>query len=352
MDLDDMRDKIDKIDSQILSLLNQRLEHVRHIGDIKKDQNTVYYVPARESKLLRKLIEKNEGLLTNKAIKAIFVEIMSASLALEKPISIACLGPESTYTHQAAVKKFGQSVSYDFENSIRGIFEKVFQGASDYGVVPVENSLEGAVTDTLDMFAHYDLTICSEIFLPIRHNFMLKDENASVEKIYSHPQVFGQCRNWLQENYPKAALIPVASTTIAAKMVDEKNVAVIASDLVAKLHGLEIAHRSIQDSHENTTRFFVIGDQGTSSTGKDKTSLFLSLQDEYGSLVDALKPFKEYGVNLTKIESRPSKKKLWKYHFYVDFEGHVDDKNVAKCLDFLKSKKIGFKYLGSYPQEI
>lgn len=351
MNLKILRKKIDDIDDKVLKLLNDRAQLTLGIGDIKSKGNKQIYVPAREREVYRNLIRRNEGPLDNDAIKSIYREIMSASIALEKPIKVAYLGPPASFTHLASLKKFGSSVEYVSCDNITEVFEDVQKKRADYGVVPIENSTEGAVTYTLDMFVHSDLKICSEIMLEISHNLVSNSSKNKIKKIYSNPQVFGQCRLWIEKNLSKATLMEVSSTTKAAQCAKKtKYAAAIASELAAKSYGLKIIARSIEDSPHNVTRFLVIGKDEVPATGSDKTSIMFSVKDRVGVLYDMLEPFKKNNINLTKIESRPSKKKAWKYYFFLDLEGHYQNKKVKQAFKELKEHCEYLKILGSYPK--
>lgn len=351
MGLKSLRRAIDSIDSKILKLLNERAEITLKIGRIKSRSNQSVYAPNRESEVYKKLAENNKGPLSNAAIQAIYREVMSSALNLEKPLTIAYLGPEFTFTHLASMKKFGSLVDYSSCNTITAVFDEVEKERADYGVVPIENSVEGAVNHTLDMFIDADLKICSEIYLEISHSLLSKEsDKKNIKKVYSKDQVFGQCRLWLEEHLPNVTLVEVASTARAADMASkEKKTACIASELAAKKYGLKALNRSIEDNAHNVTRFLVIGRAEAKPTKRDKTSIMFSLKDRVGALHDILVPFKHYGINLTKIESRPSKVKAWKYYFFVDMEGHHLDKKVAKALSTLKRSTTYLKILGSYP---
>lgn len=350
MTLAGLRKKIDSIDENILSLLNQRADVIVSIGKVKARQKASPYVPNREKEIYERISRINKGPLSNEAIGAIYREIMSASLALEKPMKIAYLGPPATFTHLAALKKFGSALNYYPCNSITEIFTEVERGRADYGVVPIENSIEGAVNHTLDMFIESELLICSEISLEISHNLMAKCPMARIKRVYSNPQVFGQCRMWLEANLPGSELIEVSSTTKAAEIATkEKNAAAIASSLAAGCYGLKILAESIEDSAHNITRFLVIGRVQSPPTGKDKTSVMFSVKDRVGALHDMLVPFKNSGISLTKIESRPSKKKPWEYYFFVDLKGHTQDGKVRQALSRLEKQSSILKILGSYP---
>jgi chorismate mutase/prephenate dehydratase len=269
-------------------------------------------------------------------------------------MKIAYLGPAATFAHIAAIKKFGKSLDYIECSSIADVFTEVERGRADYGVVPVENSTEGAVNHTLDMFIDSELKICSEMYLPIQHNLLSKHSKISaVKKIYSHEQVFAQCRKWLERNLPNAKLTPCTSTTQAAMLAASgKGRAAIASKVAAEEYKLNILARSIEDSAHNITRFLIIGAREVESTKRDKTSIVFSMKDKAGALHDVLAPFKKNRINLTKIESRPSKKKAWKYYFFLDMDGHKDSMRVQKALKALERVCFFVKVLGSYPKEI
>ncbi len=351
MNLKALRRAIDSIDSQILKLLNERAKITLNIGKIKSRRKESIYVPNRESEVYKTLIENNKGPLSNESIQAIYREVMSSALSLEKALTIAYLGPEFTFTHLASMKKFGSSVDYSSCNTITAVFDEVQKGRADYGVVPIENSVEGAVNHTLDMFIDSNLKICSEVYLEISHSLLSKEsDKIKIKKVYSKDQVFGQCRLWLEEHLPNVTLIEAASTAKAAGLsAEKKGAACIASELAAKTYGLKVLYKSIEDSAHNVTRFLVIGRTEAKPTRRDKTSIMFSLKDRVGALHDILIPFKRYGINLTKIESRPSKVKAWKYYFFVDMEGHHLNKKVSKALSILKNSTTYLKILGSYP---
>ncbi|MFC1698629.1 prephenate dehydratase [Candidatus Omnitrophota bacterium] len=313
-----LRQKIDQIDSNILRSLNDRAQVTLGIGSLKSKNTKPSFSPDREMQIYRKLIGDNKGPLKDETIKAIYREIMSGSLSLQRPPTIAYLGPQTTFTHIAALKKFGESLDYINCDSITDVFTEVERERATYGVVPIENSIEGAVNYTLDMFIDSDLMICSEVYLPIKHALMSKSRSlSSVNRVYSHQQVFAQCRRWLEKNLPQAKLIPVTSTTLAASLYTARRTnAAIASELAAEESKLKILARSIEDSAHNITRFLIIGKQLTEPTGQDKTSIAFSMKDRSGALHDVLTPFKKDRINLTKIESRPSKKMAWKYYFF------------------------------------
>ncbi|MCH2059908.1 MAG: prephenate dehydratase [Verrucomicrobiales bacterium] len=350
MSLEDIRKKIDKLDSELLRLLNERADLVHQVGEIKKKDGLEIYAPEREESLLQSLVAKSEGRLPEKSIRAIYREIMSAALALEENLKIAYLGPKGTWTHQAAVNKFGHSVSYAEQDSLSDVFDQVARKQADYGVVPIENSTEGAVNHTLDMFADSPLKICAQILLPIENALMANIPREEITKLYSHPQVFGQCRDWIHKHFPAAELIEVSSTTRAAGIVTkEPGAAALGGKLAATLNGLTILEEAIQDRATNTTRFLVLSHNTCPSTGNDRTSVMFSVRDKPGSLFDALQPFNSFKINMSKIESRPSKRRDWEYYFFVDIVGHCQDPELAEALGKLEAHCSFMKILGSYP---
>ena len=351
--LKSLRKKIDQIDSNILRFLNERADVTLEIGKLKLKGTRPTFSPKREAQVYQRLINANKGgPLEDKTIRAIYREIMSGSLALQRPPKIAYMGPEATFTHIAAVKKFGESLEYIKCDSIADVFTEVERERADYGVVPIENSTEGAVNYTLDMFIDSELRICSEQYLPVRHYLMSKSRKfSSIKRIYSHQQVLAQCRRWLETKLPNAKLIPVTNTTVAACIyTTRKGSAAIASKLAAEEYSLNILASSIEDLSHNITRFLIIGKQHVERTGADKTSIVFSMKDRAGALHDVLVPFKRNKINLTKIESRPSKKKAWKYYFFVDLEGHIQNKKVTRALKELEKHCNYLKVLGSYPK--
>lgn len=352
MNLDDIRKQIDDIDGKLLDLLSDRAELVHQVGMVKKRDGLQIYAPEREESLLRRLIERNKGRLPEKSIRAIYREIMSAALALEDDLKIAYLGPEGTWTHQAAIKKFGHSVDYASQPNFAEVFDQVVRRKADYGVVPIENSTEGAVSHVLDLFVDSPLQICAQILLRIENGLMAAIPREQIKTLYSHPQVFGQCRHWLLRNFPEADLVEVSSTTRAAELAKENaanGAAALGGALAAELNGLTMLEASIQDRATNTTRFLVIGEKTCPPTGRDRTSLLFAIHDRPGSLVRALQAFDQFQVNLSKIESRPSKRKDWEYFFYVDLAGHCSDAAVSDGIEELEKHCSMVKLLGSYP---
>ncbi len=355
MSLEPIRQKIDSLDSQIIALLNQRADLVHEVGETKRAQNLSIYAPEREESLLQKLVAMSGAIpnsrLDAKAIRAIYREIMSASLALEKDLAIAYLGPEATWTHQAARSRFGASVRYAAQTNISDVFTQVARGQADYGVVPIENSTEGAVNYTLDAFMDSELRICAQILLKIENNLIAKISREDIRKIYSHPQVFGQCRMWLERNMHGIDLIEVSSTTRAAELAaSEPHAAALAGRMAAEVYGLDILEAGVQDNPNNTTRFLVISPVTCPQTGNDKTSLMFCVRDRSGALFSALEPFNRLQISLSKIVSRPSKRKAWEYFFFVDLDGHHADPAVAQAIEELEAHCSFVKILGSYPK--
>lgn len=350
MNLKSLRSKVDRLDEKIIRLLNERARISLLIGRVKLKEKRAVYSPDREKEVLQRLNKLSRGPLFATALEAIYREVMSSSLSLEKPLTIGYMGPQATFSHQAALKKFGASVKYRAVDNISDVFNEVEKQNCDYGVVPIENSTEGVVTHTLDMFMDSDLKICAQILLEVSHHLLSNSPKAKIKRIYSNPQVFGQCRIWLESNLPKAELVEVSSTSKAAQIAaKEKGAACIASLLAAQVYKLKVMAKDIEDSPHNLTRFLVIAQNDVRPTGDDKTSIMFSIKDRIGALHDMLVPFRKYRINLTKIESRPSKKKAWDYYFFVDLKGHRLDRKVKQALVELEEKCKYLKILGSYP---
>ncbi len=350
-ELKQLRKKIDDIDYKIVELLNQRAEIVLEVGRTKKNRQIKVHSQEREKAILRKLQENNPGPFPNETLKLVYEEIISACVALQQPLKIAYFGPSATFTHLAARRKFGSSSEYLPESTIKEVFEAVFRNKVNYGVVPVENSTEGVVNYTLDMFMDSDLMIASEILLEISHNLLSKTGRKSdVKKIYSHPQAKAQCRSWLERNFPGIPIIDEMSTASAARRVARNpSAAAVASELAASEYNLNFIEKGIEDNRRNVTRFLIIAKESPGKTGRDKTSIMFSIKDKPGALFLILRPFSRHGLNLTKIESRPSKRKAWEYIFFVDMGGHIEDKNVMKAIRDVQKECLFFKVLGSYP---
>ncbi|AKJ64274.1 prephenate dehydratase [Kiritimatiella glycovorans] len=350
MTLDQWRGKIDAIDAELVRLLNERTRIALEIGKLKKEAGAEIYVPSRERAVLQRLEELNGGPLPAESLRAIYREIMSASLALERDLKIAYLGPRATFTHEAARSRFGGSVEYVSCSTIGDVFSDVENRNVDYGVVPIENSTEGAVTHTLDRFVDTTVRICAEIFLPISLNLLSRAGRESIARVYSKEEAFGQCRRWLNENLPGVEQIPVGSTASAAeRAAREEDSAAIAGWLASDLYGISVLERNIQDVSGNVTRFLVLGRSFSAPTGKDKTSILFSVKHKAGALYDALSVFSGSGVNMTRIESRPNRTKAWEYNFFVDFEGHAEDEEAKRTLEKLSEHCLMLRVLGSYP---
>lgn len=351
MTLAELRQAIDRCDAEIVRLLNERTRHVLEIGALKRAAGQEIYAPQRERAVLQRVVKLNEGPITNESLQHIYREIMSSALALEKPMSIAYFGPEATFTHQAAIRRFGSSLRYTAMKTIADVFTEVAKNRADYGVVPVENSTEGVVTHTLDMFVDSELRIVAQIILPIQHCLLGKVERLEdIRRLYSHPQALAQCRQWVQVHLPNAEVIEASSTTRAAELSARvRHAAAIASSLAAERYSLRVIESDIQDNSSNATRFLVLGRECGAPTGKDRTSLMFSVVDAVGSLHRALAPLSRYRINMTRIESRPSKRKAWAYFFFVDVKGHYEDPPLARALKELGRHCSFVKVLGSYP---
>lgn len=354
MSLADIRTKIDAVDEQIIRLLNERADLVHEVGVIKKADGQPIYAPEREEKVLRALAAKAvemKSRLPETSIRAIYREIMSAALALEKDLTIAYFGPHATNTHQAARSRFGTSVSYVPQVTIADVFDAVARGRADYGVVPIENSTEGAVNHTLDVFMESDLRICAQILMRIENHLASKCPRAEIRRLYSHPQVFGQCRQWLQRTLPSVELIEVGSTPRAAELAaSEPNSGCLVARMAAEEFGLPIIEQSVQDNPNNTTRFLVLGQKASPPTGDDRTSLMFCVRDEPGALFKALEPFNRLRISMSKIESRPSKRKAWEYFFFVDVDGHAEQSPLKEAVAELSNHCTLVKILGTYPK--
>ncbi len=350
--LSELRQDIDAIDDRLMGLLNQRALLVLEVGRLKEGEKRDFHVPSREREIYERLISHNPGPFPNEGLKSVFREIISASLALEAPMKVAFFGPKATFTHLAALQQFGLSAELVPQKSIPAVFEEVEKGLAQYGVVPVENSTEGMVSHTLDMFMESDLKINAEVMLEIHHYLLSRTGRMDdIKKIYSHPQPIAQCRDWLADNLPNVPVVDVASTAVAAQIVSEDySAAAIASELAASMYDLKIVRERIEDQVNNFTRFLVIGKKLAEKGGDDKTSLMFSVKDEVGILYRMLEPFAKRSLNLSKIESRPLKKKAWEYIFFLDLAGHISDQEVADAVQELKGCCQFVRILGSYPR--
>ena len=349
--LEELRKEIDRIDTEILMLLNERAKTAVEIGKIKKDEKMAAHVPHREREVYERLEKENKGPFPNEALRVVFREIMSASLSLEQPLRVAYLGPKATFTHLACMKQFGVFANYIPVNSIKEVFAEVERGRADYGVVPIENSTEGVVNHTLDMFVDSNLKITAEIQQEVSHHLLsVSGVMEDIKCVYSHPHAIAQCSGWIEKNLVRIPVVEVSSTARAAEMcTEDPAAAAIASELAAQLYGLKIIKNHIEDYTNNFTRFLVIAKNHVQKSGKDKTSVMFSVKDKVGALYSCLKIFTENGINLTKIESRPSRKKAWEYIFFVDLEGHIEDERITKALEGLEPQCVFLKVLGSYP---
>ncbi len=351
MSIDELRNRIDEIDKQLVELLNERARVVIEIGRLKNKSGEQIYAPDRERQILEKILKNNKGPLPDKCLVAVWRELMSGSFALERPLRIAYLGPDGSFSHTAATLKFGQSVEYEPLVDITSIFDEVGKGHCDLGVVPVENSTGGGVTETFDALIESNVKICSEVLMAIHHNLLAKCPLDKIKRIYSKPEVFAQCRNWLSATLKDIETVPEASSAKAAQTAaGEKNAAAIGSALAAELYGLRIICENIEDIANNVTRFLVISLEDAKPTGEDKTAILFSTAHKAGALADVLDVFKAYDINLTNIESRPSRKRQWEYYFFVDFIGHRTDEHVQKGLEEARKHCLQLSILGSFPR--
>jgi len=358
--LEGIRDQIDEVDVQIGQLISLRAKLAQQIGDAKRSSNNdgkvEFYRPEREAQVLRAVAERNEGPLDDGEVVRLFREIMSACRAYEEPLQVGYLGPEGTFTHSAVFKHFGHSVGTLPLATIEDVFHEVENGVTRYGVVPIENSSAGMVNHTLDMFLSSSLKVCGEVEMRIRHHLLGTMESAAqVNQVCAHPQALAQCRAWLNEYLPDAEQIPVASNAEGARRArEEEGVAAIAGDAAADVYELNVLVANIEDSQDNTTRFLVIGNREAPPSGDDKTSLLITSadSDDSGSLHKILEPFAKQGINMNRIESRPSRRRKWHYVFFIDIDGHAEDANVKKALEALEKQAPLSRVLGSYPKAI
>ena len=350
MNIPEHRKAIDKLDAQLVKLLNERTKHVLAIGEIKLKAGEEIYAPHRERAVFHRVCKLNAGPMSNDSLRAIYREIMSCALSLEKSMTIAYLGPEATFTHQAAIQRFGSSLLYSAQKTIADVFAEVSKNRADYGVVPVENSTEGVVTHTLDMFVDSDLKVVAQIVLPVQQCLLSNARRSEIKKLFAHPQSLAQCRGWIQNHLPHVEIIETSSNARSAELAaKERNTAAIAGVLAAEKYGLPVLELDIQDNAANATRFLVLGRQCSPPTGDDRTSLMVSIAHKVGALHHALAAFRRNRINLTKIESRPSKRKAWEYFFFIDCDGHMHDRKVTKAIEQLELECSFVKVLGSYP---
>jgi chorismate mutase/prephenate dehydratase len=350
-----LRQAIDALDDQLLALLNRRAALAAEVGRLKAETapEAPFHAPKREREVLARLEAANPGPFPGPAVRTVFQEIMSACLSLEKPLRVAFLGPEGTFTHLAARHQFGGSGQALPQGTIQAVFQAVDRGRADYGVVPVENATEGAVESTLDAFLDSPSRICAEILLPVDQALLLRPDLdlGGVRRVYSHPQALGQCRGWLESHLPQADRIEAPSTSEAARLArEDAEGAAVASELAADLFGLKVAEAKIQDLAANATRFLVLGPRAAEPTGRDRTTLLAMAQDGPGALLRLLEPLARRGLNLSRIQSRPTRRNLWEYAFFLDVEGHAEDPALAAALADLRDACASLKVLGSYPR--
>ena len=354
--LSSLREKIDSIDLEIMRCISERARYAQQVAEVKKQQgDQAYYKPEREAQVLRQIMNNNKGPLDNEDLARLFRQIMSACLALEQPIRVAYLGPEGTFTQEAALKHFGDAAISVPQSAIDEVFREVLAGACNYGVVPVENSTEGVISHTLDSFMDSSLKICGEVELRIHQHFMIgaNTNKDNITRVYSHAQSLAQCRQWLNSKYPSIERVAVSSNGEAAKRVQgEWNSAAIAGDMSSELYGLEKLWEKIEDRPDNSTRFLIIGREPVPPTGDDRTSIVVSVRNKPGALYDILEPFRRFNVDMTRLESRPSRSSKWSYVFFIDMQGHVEEQSVGNVLEALAGEATEIKVLGSYPRAV
>ncbi len=354
MSIDKLRGNIDRVDREIVKLLNERYKSVAEIGKLKQAGNSPVYVPEREKRVFEMVCAINAelgGSVKPEVLTAIYREIMSGAINLESPVKVSFLGPRGTFSHEAALQRFGHSVQLIEAPSIAVAFSDVETGRADYACVPVENSTEGAVSYTLDTLVNSSVQICAEMNVAIHHNLLARCGKDKIRRIYSHEQIFGQCRNYLASNFHNVEQVIVSSSSRAAqKAADEPNAGVLAGLVAAEVFSLHILDRNVEDFAHNTTRFFIISRQQSQPTGEDKTSVCFAIQDRIGALHDVLEPFKRRNIMMTMIESRPMKNGTWEYCFFVDVLGHRDEPEIKACFEDMAANCSMFKILGSYPR--
>jgi chorismate mutase/prephenate dehydratase len=349
--LDELRQRIDDLDHQLVQMINERAKIVVEVGELKSKTDKPIYAPAREKEVFARIVGANDGPLPDRTLKAIWRELMSGSFFLERPLRIGYLGPNGSFSHTAAMLKFGQSVEYKPLTDIASIFDEVSKGHCDLGLAPVENSTGGGVIETLDALTSSDVKICAEVLLAIHQNLLANCAPEEIKRIYSKPEVFAQCHKWLGSTLKGVQTIPVASTARAAQMAaEEEGAAAIGSITAAELYGLQVIYEDIEDIANNVTRFLVLAKEDSKPTDADKTAILFSTSHKAGALSDVLDVFKRHGVNLTNIESRPSKKREWEYYFFMDFLGHHTQDKVQVVLDEARKHCLQLSLLGSFPR--
>jgi chorismate mutase/prephenate dehydratase len=350
-DLEACRRRIDELDQELVRLLSERAQVSLRVGELKAGNGGPIYVPDREAQVFERLERLNQGPLPDEALRHIWTEVLSASRALQRRLRVAFLGPVGTNTHEAARRRFGAMTEFVPCLTIPEVFQATARRDADYGVVPFENSIEGGVSFTLDSFVEADVKVCAEIEIPISHNLASHGSLETIDTIYTQPVALAQCRRWLSGNVPRAQIVEVTSTARAIEMARQPNEGGIGSELAAEAYGVPIVARRIEDSRNNVTRFVVIGDHVAPRTGRDRTSVVFGVRHRAGALHEALRIFAEQGLNLTRIESRPSKREVWEYIFFLDFQGHMDDPAAERALSALRDVAIFVKVLGSWPDE-
>lgn len=354
--LQSIREKIDSLDQQIQALINQRASCAQEVAEIKikAGETDHFYRPEREAQVLRNIAERNEGPLGDKEMARLFREIMSACLALERPLKVAFLGPAGTYNHVASIKHFGDFIEEEPVDNIEDIFRVVESGQAHFGVVPIENSTEGVITHTLDLLINSTLQIGGEVDLRIQHNLISNEtELSDIKKIFSHQQSLAQCRRWIDANLPRVEQYAVRSNAEAVRLSGkEKGTAAIAGSLAAELYNVPVLHSEIEDEPDNTTRFIVIGKNAVPPSGDDRTSLLITTHNKPGALHELLAPLAKRKIGMSKIESRPSRRGVWEYVFFIDIEGHKDDPQVAEALTEIEHESAMIRILGSYPKAV
>jgi len=357
-DLRSFRERVDRLDRQIVELLNERAKLVVDIGRVKRDSGIPIYAPHREQEVLRRVLAANEGPLPDRTMEAVYRELMSGSFALEHPLRIGYLGPPGSFSHQAAVKQFGSSVSFEDLHEIAGVFTEVRRGHCNYGLVPIENSTGGGIVETLDALKEStgDVNVYAEVLIEVHQNLLANCEPSQVKRIHSKPEVFSQCRQWLSTQYPQAELVGAPSTSRAVQIAKAENdsnpgagAAAIASTLAGQLYGVNTLFAEIEDNPHNITRFFVISRQAAQPCGKDKTSIMFNTADKPGALVSVLQVFQQAGINLSHIDKRPSGRLNWSYTFFVDAIGHRDETKMMAAIADARAHCLDMVVLGSYP---
>jgi len=354
--LKSIRDNIDELDKKIQSLINERAACAQQVAEIKikSGETDHFYRPEREAQVLRGIEERNQGPLGDKEMARLFREIMSACLALERPLKVSFLGPAGTYNHMASVKHFGSYIEEQAVNNIEEIFQVVETGQAHFGVAPIENSTEGVITHTLDLLINSTLQICGEVDLRIQHNLISNETDLKdIKKVFSHQQSLAQCRRWLDLNLPNAEMYAVRSNAEAVRLSkNEKASAAIAGQMASEIYDVPVLFPDIEDEADNTTRFIVIGKNAVTPSGDDRTSLLITTNNKPGALHELLKPLAKRNIGMSKIESRPSRRGVWEYVFFIDIDGHKDDKLVADALTEIEHESAMVRILGSYPKAV